>query len=39
MTPDEMTDMVRDALLELGGQSYVDEYAGVVKRRNMRKSS
>jgi 1-acyl-sn-glycerol-3-phosphate acyltransferase len=32
MTPDEMTAVVRDALLECGGQTYVDEYARDVKR-------
>ncbi len=31
MTPDEMTDILRDALLELGGQTYVDRYARDVK--------
>jgi 1-acyl-sn-glycerol-3-phosphate acyltransferase len=31
MTPDELTTVVRDALLELGGQEYVDEYGRDVK--------
>ena len=32
MTPDELTAVVRDALLALGGQTYVDRYARDVKR-------
>lgn len=32
MTAQEITDAVRDALLSLGGQTYVDRYAGDVKR-------
>lgn len=32
MTADELTDAVRDALLELGGQTYVDVYARDAKR-------
>ena len=32
MTPEQLTHVVRDALLELGGQTYVDEYARDVKR-------
>lgn len=32
MTPDELTTMVRDALVRQGGQEYVDRYAGDVKR-------
>ncbi len=32
MTPDELTEAVRDALLDLGGQTYVDRYARDVKR-------
>jgi hypothetical protein len=31
MTPDELARIVRDALLELGGQTYVDTYAQEVK--------
>jgi len=31
MPADEMTDIIRDALLELGGQRYVDRYARDVK--------
>lgn len=31
MTADEVTDMIRDRLLELGGQQYVDRYAQEVK--------
>lgn len=31
MTPDQLTDIVRDALLALGGQEYVDEYGRDVK--------
>ena len=31
MTPDELTAVVRDALLALGGQTYVDRYARDVK--------
>jgi 1-acyl-sn-glycerol-3-phosphate acyltransferase len=31
MTPDEMTTIVRDAMLVLGGQTYVDTYAQKVK--------
>lgn len=31
MTPDEMTTVVRDAMLALGGQTYVDTYAQEVK--------
>ena len=31
MTPDEMTTIVRDAMLALGGQTYVDTYAQEVK--------
>jgi 1-acyl-sn-glycerol-3-phosphate acyltransferase len=31
MTPDEMTTIVRDAMLALGGQTYVDTYAQKVK--------
>lgn len=31
MTADEMTTVIRDALLELGGQTYVDRYARDVK--------
>lgn len=33
MTPDELTSRVRDALLELGGQTYVDVSARDAKRR------
>ncbi len=32
MTPDELTSQVRDALLELGGQTYVDVSARDAKR-------
>ena len=32
MTPDELTTVVRDALLEYGGQEYVDVYARDAKR-------
>ena len=32
MSPDQIVTIVRDALLELGGQTYVDEYARDVKR-------
>lgn len=32
MTADELTLVVRDALLDLGGQTYVDEYARDVKK-------
>jgi 1-acyl-sn-glycerol-3-phosphate acyltransferase len=32
MSADELTDRVRDALLELGGQTYVHEYARDVKK-------
>lgn len=32
MSADELTVIIRDALLELGGQTYVDEYARDVKR-------
>ena len=31
MTPDEMTTIVRDAMLALGGQTYEDTYAQEVK--------
>jgi 1-acyl-sn-glycerol-3-phosphate acyltransferase len=31
MTPDEMTTIVRDAMLALGGQTYMDTYAQKVK--------
>ncbi len=31
MTPDQLSDTLRDALLELGGQRYVDRYARDVK--------
>jgi hypothetical protein len=31
MGADELTDAIRDALLELGGQTYVDRYARDVK--------
>lgn len=31
-SPDALTEAVRDALLELGGQTYVDKYARDVKR-------
>jgi hypothetical protein len=31
MTPDEMTTIVRDAMLALSGQTYVDTYAQQVK--------
>lgn len=31
MSPQELTDVLRDALLELGGQAYVDRYARDVK--------
>ena len=31
MTADQLTDAIRDALLELGGQTYVDRYARDVK--------
>jgi 1-acyl-sn-glycerol-3-phosphate acyltransferase len=33
MTPDEMTTIVRDAMLALGGQTYEDTYAQEVKAR------
>lgn len=32
-TPDEIVRVIRDAMIELGGQEYVDEYAQTVKRR------
>lgn len=32
-SPQQLTDKVRDALIELSGQSYVDEYARDVKKR------
>ncbi len=32
MTAQQITDVVREALLSLGGQTYVDRYAGDVKR-------
>jgi 1-acyl-sn-glycerol-3-phosphate acyltransferase len=32
-TPEELTDALRDAMLEIGGQEYVDEYAQHVKKR------
>src|ERR1700712_2530336 len=32
-TPDELTQILTDALLETGGQEYVDEYAQAVKKR------
>jgi 1-acyl-sn-glycerol-3-phosphate acyltransferase len=32
MSPDELTGIVRDALLHYGGQAYVDRYARDVKR-------
>jgi 1-acyl-sn-glycerol-3-phosphate acyltransferase len=32
-TPEQMTTLLRDAMLALGGQDYVDEYAQTVKRR------
>lgn len=31
MTPDEVTTVIRDSLLDLGGQEYDDRYAGDVK--------
>ncbi len=31
MGPDEITDLLRDALIELGGLDYVDVYARDVK--------
>jgi 1-acyl-sn-glycerol-3-phosphate acyltransferase len=31
MSPEEMTELIRDALLELGGQTYVNRYARDVK--------
>jgi hypothetical protein len=33
MGADEITDTLRDALVELGGLAYVDEYARDVKAR------
>jgi 1-acyl-sn-glycerol-3-phosphate acyltransferase len=33
MSPDEATLVIRDALLELGGQEYVDDSAAAAKRR------
>ncbi len=39
MTDDELTLTVRDALLELGGQTYVDTYATVIKRARIRQKN
>jgi 1-acyl-sn-glycerol-3-phosphate acyltransferase len=33
MTPDEVTTVIRDALIDLGGLEYVDESAAAAKRR------
>ncbi len=38
MSAQEITDLVRDALLRLGGQEYVDRYAGDVKRERSARS-
>lgn len=38
MGAEELTDVVRDALLALGGQTYIDRYAGEVKRSQPRPS-
>ena len=32
-TPDELTRILRDAMIETGGQEFVDEYAQSVKKR------
>jgi 1-acyl-sn-glycerol-3-phosphate acyltransferase len=36
MGADEMTELIKDALLSLGGQTYVDEYARDVKQRQQK---
>jgi 1-acyl-sn-glycerol-3-phosphate acyltransferase len=33
-SPQELTDRIRDVMLEIGGQEYVDEYAQSVKKRH-----